>query len=238
MPGCNKLRVIFEDCLVKRTLPPQGCGKFTLSSTPGGNPSFRIIGASFRVNSAAGPKSTSFVRYVCDTAIGRDAVDRSFARGAHGAGVVDVLAHVRPAIDPGNHQVRLLLQQSVKRQNHRVGGSSLHRVFVFANLLAINRLAKRERLRRGTAFLEGAMTVTFAQSLNALTSARRPAAWIPSSLVIRIFGKRSDILLITFQSAEAGLVTPLLPANFRPRHLAWTTGEGHNRITNGRDDWI
>jgi len=85
---------------------------------------------------------------------GRDAVDRCFARGAHGAGVIDVLAHICAAIDSGNHEVRFLLQQSVKGENHRVRGSAFDSVFALRNFVTINGLAKRERLCRSAALLQ------------------------------------------------------------------------------------
>ena len=88
----------------------------------------------------------------CD---GGDVIDGAFHRGAHRAGVVDVLAHVSAAIDSGDDQVGLLLEDGVEGQDHGVRGRAFDRVFIRRDLVHVDRLAQCERLGAGAAFVRG-----------------------------------------------------------------------------------
>ena len=110
--GCSRLRVIFDDWRVKRTSPFQACGTFTFSRTPGR----QAFGKHQRHRLRANLRGRLEVELLA--AIGhrhgdrRDAIDGRFHRRAHRAGIIDVLAHVSAAIDSGDDQVRLLLEQA------------------------------------------------------------------------------------------------------------------------------
>ena len=82
-----------------------------------------------------------------------------------------------PRIDSGNDDVGLFLQQRVERQNHRVGRRAFDGKFALGDLVAIDRLAQRERLRRGAALVRRRHDRDVPMSLvSAATSARSPGA--------------------------------------------------------------
>ena len=58
-----------------------------------------------------------------------DGVDASYETlqpATHGTGDHDVPAHIRPGVDPGNHQVHVL-DQSFQGQDAAIAGGALHR---------------------------------------------------------------------------------------------------------------
>src|SRR5580698_7861469 len=188
VPGCSRLRVIFEDWRVKRTEPFQACGTFTFNRIPGGKPSVNISGTKMRANCAAGLKSNSLPRYATEI-----------------------------AIDSGDDQVGLLFQDGVESQNHRVRGGAFDGIFVGRELVHVNRLAQRERLRGGAAF------------------ARR-----------RNHGERGFLSQRVNQRTQAGGVNAVVVRDQNMRHeksrATWRLSKNSSRRSggeeDGRDDWI
>ena len=75
-------------------------------------------------------------------------MQRCLAGGADGTGVVDVLAEIRAEIDSGNYQVGRLGQKSMQRDDYGIGGRTFDGPLAFADVVANNRLAQGQGLRR------------------------------------------------------------------------------------------
>src|SRR6266436_9955636 len=69
-------------------------------------------------------------------------------RGANGPREIYVLAEICAEIDSGNHQVGRLGQEPVKSYDHRVRWRAFYGPLPFADLVANDRLAQGQRLRR------------------------------------------------------------------------------------------
>src|SRR5271154_1081502 len=79
-------------------------------------------------------------------------VQSGFASGANSAGVIDIFSQVRAMIDARDDQIRLLRQEFVKRNNHAVRGRAINGPLALGDVVANNRLTKRQRLRRAALF--------------------------------------------------------------------------------------
>ena len=80
---------------------------------------------------------------------GGHAEEGPLARAAHGPGIEDVLAHVRAAVDPGDHEVGTAREKLHEGQVHAVGGGAVHGVHALLDLLRPEGVLQGERLRAG-----------------------------------------------------------------------------------------
>ena len=97
VPGCSKLRVIFDDCRVNRTSPVHGLRDVHVQQH-----AFRQAFSQNERRQAAGEfrrrREIDFLAAIRHrNRHGRHMIDRRLHRRAHGAGVIDVLADVAAA---------------------------------------------------------------------------------------------------------------------------------------------
>src|SRR6267143_675873 len=75
-------------------------------------------------------------------------VQGGLSRSADGPRVVDVLAEIGTEINSRNYQVGRLGQKPVQSDDHGVRRRAFYRPLPFADVVANNRLAQGQRLRR------------------------------------------------------------------------------------------
>ena len=77
-------------------------------------------------------------------------MQRGFAGGANGAGVVDVLTEIGAEIDPGDNQIGRFGQEAMESDDYGVGRSAFDGPLALADVVTNNRLSQGQRLRRST----------------------------------------------------------------------------------------
>ena len=102
------------------------------------------------------------------------------------AGVAHVLAHVRPFIDTGDHEIRLSRQQDPDPEKYRIRGGAIRGENAIAEVFDAQGLVEGDRVAHARPLLSGAMTHTSSIGARASFSACSPSEPMPSSFERRM----------------------------------------------------